>query len=144
MRILVLNGPNLDLLGEREPGVYGTATLSDIEDLVRRRARQLDVQVDFFQSNHEGVLIDTLHEARLSYDGVVYNAGAHTHYSYAIRDAIAAIRIPVVEVHISDVDSREEFRHISVIAPVCVTTIKGHGIAGYVEGLEYLVEHQGR
>lgn len=140
MRFLILNGPNLNLLGEREPGIYGTGTLADMETDVRARAEELGVEVDFFQSNHEGVLIDTLQEARLAYDGVVYNPGAHTHYSYAIRDCIAAIRIPVVEVHISDIMKREPFRHVSVVEPVCVAQIRGHGLAGYREGLELLVE----
>jgi 3-dehydroquinate dehydratase-2 len=140
MRFLILNGPNLNLLGEREPGIYGTGTLADMESDVRACAADLGVEVDFFQSNHEGVLIDTIQEARLSYDGIVYNPGAHTHYSYAIRDAIAAIKIPVVEVHISDISAREEFRHVSVMAPVCVAQIKGHGLAGYREGLELLAE----
>lgn len=140
MKILLLNGPNLDMLGIREPGIYGTKTLRNIEADVVGAGRARGVDVDCFQSNSEGALIDKLHEAHTAYDGVIYNPGAHTHYSYAIRDAIAAIRTPVVEVHISDVDSREEFRKISVVQDVCAATIKGHGTAGYVEALDFLMD----
>jgi 3-dehydroquinate dehydratase-2 len=137
---LVLNGPNLNLLGEREPGIYGDGTLGDLEHLVRTAAREMGVEVDFLQSNHEGVLIDTIQSARLDCDGIVYNPGAHTHYSYALRDAVAAIRIPVVEVHISDIMTREPFRQLSVIAPVCVAQVKGEGFAGYVHALHILTD----
>lgn len=135
MNILIINGPNLNLLGRREPGVYGNDSLEELQREILENAKQMDVEVDFFQSNHEGAIIDALHQAMDSYDGVVLNAGAYTHYSYAIRDAIAAIKIPVVEVHISNVHSREEFRHTSVIAPVCVGTIAGFGKNSYILGL---------
>ena len=138
-KILVLNGPNLNLLGVREPGVYGTVTLADIEHEVTEYAAERGVQVDCFQSNHEGVLIDKLHEARGLYDGIVYNPGAHTHYSYALRDAISSIDVPTIEVHLSDIAAREEFRRVSVIAPVCVAQIKGEGKEGYKEAIDVLL-----
>ena len=142
-RYLVLNGPNLNLLGEREPGVYGTGTLADLEALVRARARELGVEVSFAQSNHEGVLSDLIHEARLACAGIILNAGAYTHYSYALRDAIAAVRIPVAEVHITDIYQRDEFRHVSVIEPVCAVQIVGEGLPGYAHALEWLVSQKG-
>ena len=117
-RVLVMNGPNLNLIGMREPGVYGDESYYAICARVEEQARALGLQADFFQSNSEGALIDRLHAAMGVYDGIVLNAGAYTHYSYAIRDAIAAIRLPVVEVHMSNIHAREEFRHTSVIAPV--------------------------
>lgn len=137
-RILVMNGPNLNLLGIREPGIYGSDTLQTLCDTVEKEAARYGAQVDFYQSNHEGALIDTLHAAMGCYDGIILNAGAYTHYSYAIRDAIAAIRVPVVEVHLSDIHAREEFRHLSVIEPVCVAQISGLGVGSYLKGLERL------
>lgn len=136
--ILVMNGPNLNLLGMREPGVYGTDTYETVCDRIRDHAAARQMQVDFFQSNSEGALIDQLHAAMGTYDGIVLNAGAYTHYSYAIRDAIAAIRLPVVEVHMSNIHAREEFRHTSVIAPVCKGQIAGFGANSYLLALEAL------
>lgn len=141
IRILVMNGPNLNLLGTREVDVYGTATLEDIEGMCVAKAADLGVDVTFYQSNHEGSLIDRLHEARGTCNGVVFNPGAYTHYSYALRDAIAAIELPVVEVHLSDINAREDFRAVSVTAPVCITQISGQGPASYTNGIETLVTH---
>lgn len=135
MKILVMNGPNLNLLGEREPKIYGGDTLKSINDEITAAAKQLGYEVSFFQSNSEGGLIDRLHEARLDCAGVVLNAGAYTHYSYALRDAIAAVKIPVAEVHLSNVNSRDEFRKNSVIAPVCCGTIAGFGKYSYILAL---------
>ena len=139
MRILVVNGPNLNLLGKREPAVYGTVTLSAIENRIRTRFP--DIQFDFFQSNHEGALIDQLQKTvDGGFDGVVINPGAYSHYSYAIRDAIAALRIPVIEVHLSNVHAREEFRRHSVITPVCKGVIAGFGEISYELAVKFLVE----
>lgn len=134
-KILFMNGPNLNLLGEREPNIYGSETLNSINDILDQKARSMGYEPVFFQSNSEGALIDRLHEARLDFAGVVLNAGAYTHCSYAIRDAIAAIRIPVIEVHLSNVNSRDEFRKNSVIAPVCRGSIAGFGSFSYTLGL---------
>lgn len=135
MKILVLNGPNLNLLGEREPNIYGNETLNSINAVIEEKASSMGYETVFFQSNSEGGIIDRLHEARLDCSGVILNAGAYTHYSYAIRDAIAAIRIPVIEVHLSNVNSRDEFRKNSVIAPVCRGSIAGFGSFSYILGL---------
>ena len=139
MKILIINGPNLNFLGIREPGIYGTENLEQVNGAILARAKELGAQCEVFQSNHEGDIIDRLHEARREFDGVVLNAGAYTHYSYAIRDAIAAIRIPCVEVHISNVHAREEFRHTSVIAPACLGVVCGFGGDSYLLALEGLV-----
>ena len=137
-RILVLHGPNINLTGEREPGIYGAETLADIDAQIRAHAELLGFECEVFQSNHEGVLIDKLHEARHTCAGVVINAGAYTHYSYAIRDAIAAIGIPCVEVHFSNISGRDAFRHESVIAPVCAGQIAGFGKYSYLLALDAL------
>lgn len=138
IRILVLNGPNLDLLGEREPQVYGHSTLLDLEAKIEEKAQQLGIEILHRQSNHEGELIDLLHHFRHWADGVIFNPGAFTHYSIALRDAVAAINKPVIEVHLSDISQREEFRQHSVLTPVCKTRISGKGIEGYLEALEIL------
>ena len=135
MRILIMNGPNLNLLGEREPGIYGSESLEAINRRLAKKAEKLHVGIDFFQSNHEGELVDHLHAARGEFDAVVLNAGAYTHYSVAIRDAIAAIKLPVIEVHLSNVHARESFRERSVIAPVCRGQIAGFGEYSYTLGL---------
>ncbi len=139
MKFLVINGPNLNLLGEREPDVYGDESLQSINDELLGAVKSLGQDVSFFQSNSEGGIIDRLHSARSKYDGVILNAGAYTHYSYAIRDAIAAIKIPVVEVHLSNVNSRDEFRKNSVIAPVCAGTIAGFGKYVYLLAVSALI-----
>lgn len=139
-KILVINGPNLDMLGVREPSVYGHDTLADLEREVKEYGKSRGVSVTCFQANGEGKLIRKIHAARDVYDGIVYNPGAHTHYSYALRDAVGGIDIPCVEVHISDVDNREPFRRISVIAPVCVAQIKGRGFKGYCDAIDVLLE----
>jgi len=141
IKVLVLNGPNLNLLGSREPGVYGHDTLESIETMVSERAGEMGVQASFLQSNHEGALIDALHAARGSFDAVVFNPGAYTHYAYALRDAVTAAQVPVVEVHLSNIAAREEFRRESVIAPVCVGQISGFGPRSYILGLEAAVGH---
>lgn len=140
MKVLLLNGPNLNMLGVREPEIYGRETLSSIEDRLATYGAKRDVEVTCFQSNHEGALIDCIHAAHGIFDGIVYNPGAHTHYSYALRDALGSIDAPAVEVHISDVDAREPFRAVSVIAPACVAQVKGLGVAGYAVAFDLLVD----
>ena len=138
IKVLVILGPNLNMVGVREKGVYGTETAESINQQILEKAKSLDFECDIFQSNHEGDLIDKIHSALGVYDGVVINAGALTHYSYALRDAIASVNIPFVEVHMSNIHKREEFRHHSVIAPVCVGQIAGLGKLVYFLGLEAL------
>ena len=140
MRILVLHGPNLNRLGKREPGIYGTITLDEINAQVRVLAGTLGVETKHLQSNHEGALIDAIHAADDDCDGIVFNPGAFTHYSYAIRDAISSIRKPCVEVHLSDIHAREPWRRVSVVSEVCVTQIAGRGLNSYLDGLTLLVE----
>lgn len=136
MKVLFLNGPNLNLLGTREPEVYGRTTLADIEAKVRQRAAQLKVEVDFRQSNQEGELVNWIQEAKGRFQVIVLNAAAYTHTSVALRDAIAAIGVPTIEIHLSNIHAREEFRHKSLIAPVCKGQICGFGENSYVLGLE--------
>lgn len=139
-KILVIHGPNLNLLGEREPGVYGNTGIEVLNSNIIDRAKEQGLECEIFQSNHEGAIIDRLHSARKDFDGVIINAGAYTHYSYAIRDAISAIKIPCIEVHISNVDARDSFRANSVIAPVCKGSISGFGFGSYYLAVQALSE----
>lgn len=135
MKVHIINGPNLNMLGVRETGVYGTNTLEEINRVIQEEADKLDIEVSFFQSNYEGAVIDSIHSCFKRKDGIIINPGAFTHYSYAIRDAIAAVSIPTVEVHLSNIEERESFRKISVIKDVCFKQIMGKGINSYLEGL---------
>lgn len=144
MRVLVVHGPNLNLLGKREPDVYGTQTLAEIDERIAAEARALEIDVRTVQHNGEGAILDELQAASASYDAVVLNAGAYSHYSYAIVDAVRAIGIPVIEVHLSNVFAREEFRHRSVIAPACAGSISGFGALSYVLGLRAAAQIGGR
>ena len=143
MKILVINGPNLNMLGIREPGIYGKNTFSDLLALLEDTAKELGIEVEQFQSNHEGDIVDKIQWAYGKIDGIVINPAAYTHTSVAILDALKAVSIPAVEVHISDVDAREPFRQISYAGMACVKTIKGHGFLGYREAMQYLVEQYG-
>ena len=138
MKILVINGPNLNLLGLREPDIYGRRTYADLVEMIRAEAGKLGVEVSFVQSNHEGALVDAIQAAYGAADGIVINPGAYTHTSVAILDAVKAVGIPTVEVHISDPDQREAFRKVSYIRAACVASIKGHGLEGYLEALRLL------
>jgi 3-dehydroquinate dehydratase II len=140
-KILVLNGPNLNLLGQREPGIYGATTLQDIEAMLHKEATLLDVELVCVQSNHEGVLVDQIHAARGQNHGLLINAGAYTHTSIALRDAISAVSLPTVEVHLSNIYCREAFRHHSYIAPVAIGQISGFGADSYRLGLHALVHY---
>mgnify|MGYP000900627263 FL=1 len=142
-RFLVLHGPNLNLLGRREPDIYGTATLADIDDALRRRGDALGVDVECHQSNHEGVLIDLIHGALGRCRGVVFNPGAYTHTSVALRDAVAAVALPVVEVHLSNTEAREDFRRVSLLGAVCLGRIMGFGARSYTLALDALIDHVG-
>ena len=141
---LVINGPNLNLLGIREPEIYGRMTYADLCRYIEEEAGRLGIFVSFFQSNHEGAIIDEIHSAYGKKDGIIINAGAFTHYSYAVRDALASVEIPKVEVHISNVHKREEFRHVSVTAPVCDGQVVGLGLMGYELAMDYLTAASGK
>ncbi len=143
-RILVLNGPNLNLLGTREPEIYGHETLEDVEALCRTAAARAGYDLEFVQSNHEGVLIDAIHAARGTAAGIVFNPGAFTHTSVALADAISGVQLPVIEVHISNVHKREAFRHHSYISPVAASIIVGAGVNGYVLGVQQLIHLAGK
>ncbi len=140
MRVLVLNGPNLNLLGTRKPEIYGTTTLADIERMMRKRAAELGIEMDFMQTNYEGELVEAIQKAKGKYQYLILNAAAYTHTSVAIRDAIEAVELPAVEIHLSNIHAREEFRHHSLIAPVCVGQICGFGAKSYLLALQYVAE----
>ena len=140
MKILVINGPNLNMLGIREPGIYGSETYATLLDKISAHAKKRGVSVDFFQSNHEGALVDRIQEALGSTDGIVINPGAYTHTSIALLDALMAVAIPAVEVHISDVSKREAFRSVSYIRDACIGSVIGHGTDGYLEAVDMLIE----
>lgn len=139
--ILVLHGPNLNLLGQREPDIYGSMTLVDLNCRLEQKAQRLEVKISALQSNHEGVLVDAIHDAQGQYQGILINAGAYTHTSIALRDAISAVQIPTVEVHLSNIYRREVFRHRSLLAPVVLGQISGFGPESYTLGLQALVHY---
>lgn len=138
-KIAVFNGPNLNMLGIREPGIYGSETLSSIEEMLKEHAAALDVELHFFQTNHDGAMIDAIHAAFGKLDGIIMNPGAWTHYNYTIRDALTTVNLPVIEVHLSNIHKREAFRHHSVVAPIAVGQIAGLGSYGYVLALDAMV-----
>ena len=141
MKILVINGPNLNFLGIREKQVYGTTSYADLENMIEEKGKENDNEIIVFQSNHEGAIIDRIQEAYFDgTEGIVINPGAFTHYSYAIHDALASVNMPKVEVHISDITKREEFRKISVTKDACEKQIYGHGLNGYLEAIDYLLD----
>lgn len=142
MNILVINGPNLNLLGLREPDIYGKRTYEDLLAMIRAEAEQLGVSVEFVQSNHEGDLVDAIQRAYQTFDGIVINPGAYTHTSVALLDAVKAVGVPTIEVHISNPDTREEFRKVSYIRAACIASIKGHGLNGYLEALRLLAQNR--
>ena len=138
MKILVINGPNLNMLGIREPDIYGKSTYNDLCEMIKTHAEKLGIEVEMYQSNHEGDIVDKIQSAYGNTDGIVINPAAYTHTSVAILDALKAVAVPAVEVHISDVDSREEFRQISYVRLACIATISGHGFDGYIEAMDIL------
>lgn len=140
MRFLIINGPNLNLLGKREPGIYGDQTYQALCAMIKEHAEKNNSTADFFQSNHEGAIIDAIHAADGVYDAIVINPAAYTHYSYAILDALKAVSVPAYEVHISNIDQRESFRAVSVTAPACVGQLYGHGFGGYLMAMDYFLE----
>ncbi|MBR4303939.1 MAG: type II 3-dehydroquinate dehydratase [Clostridia bacterium] len=140
MKILVINGPNLNMLGIREPEIYGNQTYNDLVALISREAEKIGVETEFVQSNHEGALVDAIQSAYNRCDGIIINPAAYTHTSVALLDAVKSVGVPTVEVHISDPDTREEFRKISYIRKACIATVKGKGFAGYIEALHILCD----
>lgn len=140
MKFLVINGPNLNLLGLREPAIYGSRSFVALQDFIRASAAEAGVEVALFQSNHEGAIVDAIQAAYGTADGIIINPAAYTHTSVALLDAVKAVGIPTVEVHVSDPDSREDFRHVSYIRAACIATIRGHGLPGYLEALRLLCE----
>lgn len=143
MKLLVINGPNLNFLGIREPGIYGKQDYKYLVNMIEEKCKECGCEVEYFQSNHEGAIIDRIQEAYFDKtEGIVINPGAYTHYSYAIHDALASIAVPKVEIHISDITKREEFRKISVTAPACDKQIYGQGLQGYLMAIDYLLEEK--
>lgn len=140
MTFLIINGPNMNFLGIREPEIYGRETYADLCGMIRGKCGELGVDVEFFQSNHEGSIVDRIQEAYGKVDGIVINPAAFTHTSVAIHDALKAVGIPAVEIHVSDTQARESFRHVSLTAPACVHSIRGHGLNGYLEAVDYLFQ----
>ena len=140
MKFLVINGPNLNMMHFTEPGVAGQLDYNGLLDYLELCCTQMGMEVEFFQSNHEGAIIDAIQEADTAFDGIVINPGAYTHYSYAIHDALKAVSIPAVEVHMSDIQKREEFRHLSVTAPACIAQIRGHGFESYTMAIDMLAK----
>ena len=144
MKLLIMNGPNLNMLGIREPGIYGKSTYQDLVDMIRAYCNEKGVEAEFYQSNHEGALVDRIQQAYFDkMDGIVINPGAYTHTSVALLDAVKSVMLPTVEVHISDVSKREDFRQVSYIRAACIKTIAGHGFQGYLEAVDALIEHTG-
>ena len=142
MKIKVINGPNINMLGIREPDIYGRTTYNDLVEMIVKHAEERNIEIEVLQSNHEGDLVDMIQAGFGNTDGIVINPGAYTHTSVAILDAVKAVSIPTVEVHISKVDEREDFRQISYIRKACVNTITGHGVNGYLEAIDYLVDNK--
>lgn len=140
MKVLVIHGPNLNMLGIREPEIYGKITLDELNEKIRRHAEKIGLDIDIIQSNSEGTIIDAIQQSYIEYDAVVLNAGAYTHYSLAIRDAIASIDIPCIEVHLSNIHAREDFRNTSVLAPICIGQICGFGSVSYIMALDAINE----
>ncbi len=141
MNILIINGPNLNMLGMREPDIYGSATLADLKRMITDHCNGKNIQLDFFQSNHEGAIVDRIQVACGKFDGIVINPAAYTHTSIAILDALKAVGIPAVEVHLSDIDTREEFRKFSYTSLACIATVKGKHFRGYLEAIDILIDH---
>ena len=145
MKLFIINGPNLDMLGIREPRIYGKESYADLENYLRQSAKELGLEIEIFQSNHEGALIDEVHRAYFEKaDGIIINAGGYTHTSVALLDALKAVAIPTVEVHISDVSRREDFRRCSYVRPACVATVMGRGFAGYLDAMDILLKGERR